>query len=95
MGLGSLSKIVQSRSIVQSARANAHYRGAPSSHPCRCTTTTVSPPIIATTLWGASGLAAALVGDASLAAQEAKQLWREDGFLMFVKYVKRHEDNNG
>jgi hypothetical protein len=44
---------------------------------------------------GASGLAAALVGDASLATQEAKQLWREDGLLMFVKYVKRHEDTNG
>jgi len=34
----------------------------------------------------ASGLAAALVGDASLAVQEAKQLWREDGLFMFVKW---------
>ncbi|ELR22141.1 uncharacterized protein ACA1_159990 [Acanthamoeba castellanii str. Neff] len=32
------------------------------------------------------GLAAALVDDAVLAAQETKQLWREDGLLMLVKW---------
>jgi hypothetical protein len=40
------------------------------------------------------GLAAALVDDAVLAAQETKQLWREDGLLMLVKYVIHNNDDN-
>jgi hypothetical protein len=40
------------------------------------------------------GLAAALVDDAVLAAQQTKQLWREDGLLMLVKYVIHNNDDN-
>jgi hypothetical protein len=37
------------------------------------------------------GLAAALVDDVMLAAQETKQLWREDGLFMLVKYVPHNK----